>query len=134
MIVLDSSFLVAYHNTRDEHHAAAARGMARLMAGNWGRALLPEYVFLEVVTVLLARRGRDVAAKAGRVLLDARDVDFVPCSDVFLAAWDVFQNESAGRLSLTDAAIVTLARREKPGLVATFDEDFRRVGGVEMVP
>ncbi len=134
MIVLDSSFLVAYHNTRDTHHAAAARGMAHLVAGTWGRALLPEYVFLEIVTVLRSRRGRDVATQAGNVLLDARDVDFVPCSDLFLAAWGVLQSEPAGQLSLTDAAVVALARREKPGFVATFDEDFRGVGGVEVVP
>ncbi len=60
MLLLDSSFLIAYHNTRDVHHAAAARAMPRIVAGEWGRAALLEYVFLEVVTVLLARRGRAV--------------------------------------------------------------------------
>jgi predicted nucleic acid-binding protein len=33
MIVLDSSFLVAYHNRSDVHHGAAGAAMERLMAG-----------------------------------------------------------------------------------------------------
>src|SRR3990172_7439089 len=84
VIVLDSSFLIAYHNTRDAHHAAAARTMVDLLGGEWGQALLLEYVFLEVVTVLRARRGRDVAVAAADRLLQAREVDFVPCSPLFI--------------------------------------------------
>ena len=33
------------------------QGYGRLVGGRFGQALLLEYVFLEVVTVLLARRG-----------------------------------------------------------------------------
>ena len=61
MIVLDSSFLVAYYNTRDIHHGAAARTMVQLIGGKWGQGLLLEYVFLETVTVLRARRDVKVA-------------------------------------------------------------------------
>lgn len=134
MIVLDSSFLIAHHNTRDVHHAAAARVMGRLLAGEWGRALLLEYVFLEVMTVLLARRGLDVANDVATRLLQAREVDFVPCSDLFLEALQVFRSQSRGRLSFTDAAIVAVARQQRPGLVATFDTDFRDLEGVTVVP
>jgi predicted nucleic acid-binding protein len=69
MMVLDSSFLVAYHNRRDVHHGAAAATMERLVAAEWGPALLLEYVLLEVVTVLLARRGLDVAVRVATTLL-----------------------------------------------------------------
>lgn len=134
MIVLDSSFLIAYHNTRDVHHAAAARAMVRLVAEQWGQALLLEYVFLEVVTVLLARRGLAVATEVGTALLQARQVEFVPCSDLFLEALATFRDQAKGRLSFTDAAIVTVARRHAPGFVATFDDDFRGVKGVSVVP
>jgi hypothetical protein len=92
MIVLASSFLVAYHNQRDVHHRAAAATMERLVAGEWGPALLPEYVFLEVVTVLLARRGLDVAVRVATILLQPRDVEFVPSSDMFL---DVMEPSAA---------------------------------------
>ncbi|MGH7645938.1 MAG: type II toxin-antitoxin system VapC family toxin [Gemmatimonadales bacterium] len=133
MIVLDSSFLIAYHNTRDVHHAAAARAMVRLVSGEWGQALLLEYVFLEVATVLLARRGLAVATDVTIRLLRAREVDFLPCSDLFLEALQVFRNQTTERLSFADAAIVTVARRHAPGLVATFDGDFRGLAGVTVV-
>jgi hypothetical protein len=134
VVVLDSSFLVAYHNTRDVHHAAAARGMVHLVAGKWGRAILLEYVFLEVITVLLARRGLAVANEVATRLLGAREVEFLPCSDLFLDALHTFRSQTSERLSFTDAAIVTVARREAPGFVATFDEDFRSLEGVSVVP
>lgn len=90
MIVLDSSFLIAYHNARDVHHAAAAGAMRSLVGGAWGRVLLLEYVFLEVVTVLLARRGLAVASEVARKPLQAREVEFVPCSDLFLDTLEMF--------------------------------------------
>ena len=134
MIVLDSSFLVAYHNARDVHHAAAARAMTSLLQGQWGQALLLEYVFLEVVTVLLARRGLAVASEVGTKLLQAREVEFVPCSDLFVEALETFREQRAERLSFTDAAIVTVARRQAPGLIATFDADFRGLEGISVIP
>ena len=134
MVVLDSSFLIAYHNRRDVHHAAAASVMGRLAGGAWGPALLLEYVFLEVLTVLLARRGLDVASKVGDLLLRARDVEFVPCSDIFLAALESFRTQRTGALSFTDAAIVTVARAMAGGVVATFDNDFRGIDGITTIP
>ncbi|MBI2466300.1 MAG: type II toxin-antitoxin system VapC family toxin [Candidatus Rokubacteria bacterium] len=134
MILLDSSFLVAYHNRRDVHHGAAAAAMESLLAGEWGPALLLEYVFLEVVTVLLARRGLDVAVRVATVLLQARDVEFVPSSDMFLDVMETFRAQRHGRLSFTDAAIVTVARNRDVRFVATFDRDFQRVGDLAVVP
>ncbi len=134
MIVLDSSFLIAYHNSRDVQHADAVGAMEQLLAGKWGRALLLEYVFLEVVTVLLARRGLSSATKVATLLLQARELDFVPCSDLFLDALDTFRKQGEKTLSFTDAAIVTVANRKGVGLVATFDRDFHGITGITVVP
>jgi predicted nucleic acid-binding protein len=133
VIVLDSSFLIAYHNTRDAHHPEAARAMVHLVAGEWGQALLLEYVLMEVATVLRARRSAAVASEVAEQLLEAREVEFVPCSDFFFETLSTFRREP-GTLSFTDAAIVTVARREKKGYVATFDTDFRGVSGVIPIP
>ena len=56
MIALDSSFLIGFHNNRDAHHQTARKLMDQFLAGTWGKGLLLEYVFLEIVTVLLIRR------------------------------------------------------------------------------
>jgi hypothetical protein len=64
--------------------------MRDLLDGRWGKGLLPEYVFLEVVTVLLVRRDLATAVRTGKLLLEARELEFVPCSDVFLYAVQLF--------------------------------------------
>jgi predicted nucleic acid-binding protein len=134
LIVLDSSFLVAYHNTRDVHHEAAAAAMKLLVAGDWGRALLLEYVVVEVATVLLARRGLETATRVTRTLLESREVDFVPCSDIFVESLETFARQQSGTLSFTDAAIVTVARRDGGRVIATVDRDLARVSGITAVP
>lgn len=133
MIVLDSSFLIAYYNTTDVHHAAAARTMIQLIGGKWGQGLLLEYVFLETVTVLRARRDVRVATTVGTTLLSAGEIDFVPCSDIFSDAFDTFRRDRSHGLSFVDAAIVSVARLNSPGFVATFDQDFSGIRGVTVV-
>lgn len=134
MVVLDTSFLVGYHNERDAHHTAAARAMVQLLAGAWGPALLLEYVFLEVVTVLAVRRNVATAIRVGRTVLAAREITFVPCAELFQGAWALFQDQRGTTLSLADSAIVVAARREPPGRVLTFDTDFRALPGVTVLP
>ena len=131
MIVLDSSFLVAYHNSRDAHHAAAAEIMARFLDGEWGRGLLLEYVFLEVVTVLMARRGARVASDVADVLLAARELDLVPCSQLFIEALETFRRQKKTRLRFVDATIVNVARDRADGLVATFDRELAGLRGIQ---
>ncbi len=40
----------------------------------------------------------------------------------------------AGELSFVDAAILTVARQNRPGFIATFDKDFRGQDGVTVIP
>ena len=134
MVVLDSSFLIAFHNRRDAHHAAAASAMDSLLRGDFGRLVLIEYVFLEVVTVLLARRGHRAALDVADILLDAEEVDFLPCSDLFADALREFRIRGAARLSFADAAIVAAAQRHGAQFVASFDEGFRGIEGIRVIP
>jgi predicted nucleic acid-binding protein len=108
--------------------------MDEFLDGTWGQGLLLEYVFLEVVTVLMARRGLPVASATATLLLSARELDLVPCSGIFLETLETFRSQERTRLSFTDAAILTVARQQTDGLVATFDEDFRKLEGINVVP
>jgi predicted nucleic acid-binding protein len=134
MIVLDSSFLVAFHNSRDMHHAAARRLMRELVAGKWGRALLLEYVFLEVTTVLLVRRNLNVASAVASILLQAREIDFVPCSELFVDTVKTFRNQTGTEFSFADAAIIAAARRYSAPNIATFDGEFAKLKDIAVVP
>jgi predicted nucleic acid-binding protein len=132
VIVLDSSFLVGFHNERDAHHDMASVLMDRFLNGEWGRGLLLEYVFLEVTTVLMVRRDAGVAARVGRLLLDADELDFVPCSDLFSDAFEIFTHQRSTRLSFADAAIAHVAQERADGLVLTFDADFSKLPGIRI--
>lgn len=134
VLVLDSSFLVALANERDVHHAAARKLQEQVERGSWKSASLHEYVFLESVTVLLARRGHDLAVRFGQALLESREVELVLASDSFAQTWETFRDEARGGLSFTDAALVALARSRAGSAIATFDEGLRRVKGVRAVP
>jgi len=134
MVVLDTSFLVAFHNVRDVHHAAAAAAMEKLLAGTWGQALLLEYVFLELATVLAARRSHEVALRVCTVLLDAREVEFVPCSEYLIDSFDVFRREGALGLSFTDATIVAVCRGRGTPHILTFDRDFAKLRDITLLP
>lgn len=134
MILLDSSFLVAFHNSRDVHHAAAVEVMERIVSNEWGNPVLLEYVFLEVVTVLLSRRGLNKAVEIGAVLLDAREVRFVPCSEIFLDSWRTFLTQRSRRLSFTDAALAAVGKQRGIESIATFDQGFYDVNGLKPVP
>jgi predicted nucleic acid-binding protein len=132
VIVLDSSFIVAFHNERDAHHIPARGWMERFLQGEWGRGLLLEYVFLEVMTVLLIRRDIGVAARVGRLLLEAGELDFVPCSDLFPDAFRMFTSQCRTRLSFADAAIAHVAKELAGGQVLTFDADLGKFPGIQV--
>ena len=134
MIVLDSSFLIAFHNERDFHHAKACALMHRFLAGAWGQGLLLEYVYLEIVTVLLVRRDLSIATRIGRVLLHAAELEFVPCSDLFLETVEAFSTQAGTRLSFADAAIAGVARSRADGRILSFDEEFKKVSDLHINP
>lgn len=106
--------------------------MGRFLGGEWGRGLLLEYVFLEVATVLMVRREIGVAARVCELLLDADELDFVPCSDLFSHTFDMFTRQRRTHLSFADAAIAHVAQRRADGLVLTFDEELGKFPGVRV--
>jgi predicted nucleic acid-binding protein len=87
-----------------------------------------------VVTVLLARRGLALARSVARLLLEAEELEFVSCSDFFLESLETFRNQVGTTLGFVDSAIATVARARAQGLVATFDQGFRGVPGITVVP
>ena len=132
MIVLDSSFLIGFYNEGDAHHGTASAWMERLLSGDWGPGLLLEYVFMEVATVLLVRRDLGVATRVGKLLLEAEELEFVPCSDLFSEAFESFAGQGSTRLSFAGAAIAHVARQRAGGLVLTFDDELRRAPAIHV--
>ena len=134
IIVLDSSLLIAAQNIRDAHHEAAESAYGRIAAGEWGLPLLPEYIYLETVTVLASRCGLDVACERARTLIEAQEAEFIHCSPYFARAVDLFRTQRQTKMSLADCAVVAIARDRGAAHVGTFDDDFRKIDGLSVVP
>jgi predicted nucleic acid-binding protein len=132
VIVLDSSFLIAFYNDRDAHHPKASSLMHDFLDGRWGKGLLLEYVYLEVVTVLLVRADLATATSVAGILTESEELEFVPCSDLFADTVKAFMAQRKTKLSFTDSAIATVAGKRSDGLVLTFDEEFRKVPGIRL--
>lgn len=132
MIVLDSSFFVAFKNRRDIHHAEALEYMP--WVARQAPMLVHEYAFVEMVTVLAARVGHAEAVESGQELLDSSEVEFVPGSPSFTGAWARFWLQKGTVHSLADAAMLQLAEERGATHIATFDREFRKAKGLKVVP
>lgn len=132
MIVLDTSFLVGFYNERDAHHTQSSIWMRDFLDGRWGKGLLLEYVFLEVMNILLVRTGLASAASTANLPLESEELEFVPCSDLSADTVKAFAGQGNTKLSFTDIAIATTALKRADGLVLTFDEEFRKVPAIRI--
>jgi predicted nucleic acid-binding protein len=134
MIFLDSSVIVAYRNQDDARHADALRLFSELQKGRYAGGLVTDYIILETVTVVKRLMGHDAAVETGEAILGAGDITVMRSTQLFPHAWREFKARSATGLSFVDA--LNLAAMKIAGVtrIATFDREFRKVKGIEVVP
>ncbi len=132
MIVIDTSVLLAYFNTRDVNHQKARFAMESVVNGRWGKAILLECVFSETVSFVKEHQSALAAIQIGEHLRRVHHFDFIPTSDLFRSAWKEFQSDQTSRLDFTDHIVVLAARQRAGGKVLTFDPVFRDVPGINI--
>lgn len=130
VLVIDTSVIVAAVNDREALHEKARQFLAALERGAWGTALLHEYVFLEVVTVLASRVGFAESVAVGERLLGTAGIEFVASSEDFTSVWREFRSQPRGKLSFADSALLTLAKARGATHLATFDKDLLKSSGL----
>ena len=115
MIVFDSSVWIALLNEIDSQHQKALRAFSDLRAP----ILLPEYVVLEVYTVLAIRVSKTQADAFLRLTSDNQDIHILLTDETFfLAVVTACQQQKYKGLSFTDTALVVLSAEHT---VITFD-------------
>lgn len=105
-----------------------------MLTGEWGNAFLLEYVFLEVVNVLLHKSDLVTAQRVAKALLETRDIELLPCSEIFLETFTLFQQQQETKLSFVDMALIAAAHKYKTSNIATFDKGFRQISGLRVYP
>ena len=128
-VFLDTGVFLAFHNTRDAHHARALELVRTLVEGGLGTAYTSDYVFDEAVTVALVRTGRPENALAvGRMILGETTAPFTAIlrvgEDGFKKAWTLFPQYADRGLSFTDCTSIALLRERGIESIVSFDEDF----------
>jgi hypothetical protein len=128
---IDTSAIVAYYNSRDQHHTQAVEILSRAIRGEYGRLFTSDYVFDEAVTVTLVRtKNLALAVRLGEVLLNSEIEVLRVDEDAFNLAWKIFKDAN---LSFTDCTILALMRLYGIPTLITFDRGFAE-WDVKVVP
>ena len=129
-VLCDTSFLWAARNLRDSHHARAVELLRELLRGEHGKPHLTDLIFMEAVTLALARTGRHSAAVGtGDMLRQERGgkrlflLHHVTPNHVE-AAWKELCRHTDKALSMTDWTSVVVARELELDAIVSFDEGF----------
>ena len=127
-LFLDTAYVLALLNTRDQWHAAAVTWEQQLAARRQP-LITTEFVLTEVADGLAAVRFRSHAVRALHTLRTSPLVEVVPASSgLFAAALDLYRARPDKDWGLTDcASFVVMGER---GLVEalTTDDHFRQAG------
>jgi len=133
MIFLDSSLIVAYLNEADGQHAKALQVVKDVDRGKYGTPVITDYVFDEVVTVMLVKtKNVGQVTELGEKLLGA-NLLFRVDEGLFNLAWNIFKGQQKPMLSFTDCTSVAVCRSNGISNMATFDEDLQRLGEFNII-
>ncbi|ACP34663.1 PilT protein domain protein [Sulfolobus islandicus L.S.2.15] len=115
MIILDTSFLIAFYNKRDSRHEKALKIFDEITND---KLVISDYIFDEIVTFLRAKVPW-IAIEVGENILENLDMIRVNDED-FRTAWELFNKFD--ELSFTDCTTLSLSKRLKIRRVVTFDQ------------
>ncbi|MBI2085470.1 MAG: type II toxin-antitoxin system VapC family toxin [Candidatus Aenigmarchaeota archaeon] len=133
MIILDSSFIIAYYNTADNNHNKAVEIMRDLRAGEYGDIFITDYLFDEIVTVAFVRlKNLNKTVEIGEAVNSLAKIDYIG-KDIFEATWKLFKYQTGTKFSFTDCSTLSMMKKNGIKNIATFDEDFKKVKEISVV-
>jgi uncharacterized protein len=125
---LDTSYLLALVNTRDQWHADAMRWESRLAAQKQ-RLVTTDYILVELADGLAAVRYRERASSIIAALQASSLVTIIGASSPLLeAALALYAGRSDKDWGLTDCTSFAVMREQHVTSALTTDEHFRQAG------
>ena len=117
-VIFDSSVWIAYMKEADTQHAKAINIFE---ATAERKIIVPEYVALEVSSVLAARVTRVLANNFLEIISDNSDIEILYSDRAFfIKTATLFRTSLTDKLSFADTALLNLSRQYE---VITFDTD-----------
>src|SRR5215831_17707851 len=127
-IFLDTAYVNALVNTRDQWHDAAVQWQRKLSADK-RRLVTTEFVLVEIADGLAAVRFRVQAAQVIATLQASSVVEILPASSqLFTAALELYRNRGDKDWGLTDCASFVVMSERRLSEALTTDEHFRQAG------
>ena len=127
-VFLDTAYVNALINTRDQWHEAAVQ-WERKLATDRRQLITTEFVLVEIADGLARVRFRLQAAQLIAALQASTLVEIVPASsDLFTTALELYRNRPDKDWGLTDCASFVAMRERALSEALTTDEHFRQAG------
>jgi uncharacterized protein len=127
-IFLDTPYVNALVNIRDQWHSVAVQWEARLAAEE-RRLVTTEFILVEIADGLAAVRFRAQAVQVIATLQATPFVDIVPVSSqLFRAALELYRRRADRDWGLTDCASFAVMRDRGIAEALTTDDHFRQAG------
>ncbi|MBU1519582.1 PIN domain-containing protein [Patescibacteria group bacterium] len=115
MIILDSSVWIAFFNNTDSQHKKAQKIFQELNE----KIILPEYVIIEVCSVLLLKASVKITNNFIEIALNNTEVGILLADQMFFYnTLNGFKNILNEKLSFIDSALLYLSKSYK---IITFD-------------
>lgn len=125
---LDTAFVVARTNTRDQWHTVASRWEGWLTRRRW-RLVTTEFVLAEIGDGLASVRFRSYAVRIIDQLLADPRIEIVPSSaELFAAALVLYRARPDQNWGLTDCSSFAVMRERGLTAALTADDHFRQAG------
>lgn len=133
MILLDTSFLIAYEVDTDSNHERAVSLRERITREEFGPLIISDYIFDEILTVTFSKTKNlektiiiGMELRNSSILIKLNDKDFEE-------TWELFKKQKNTKFSFTDSSNVALMKRMGIKNIATFDEDFKKIKEINVI-
>jgi predicted nucleic acid-binding protein len=117
-LIIDTSVWISYFDEDDSNHKVARDTLDKESA----QVRVPEYILLEVVTVLRLKKLNDVAEKFIRLATNPNV--YLPAGTLGLEIAKVYNDKKFTKLSFVDTGLALLSKEYR---VITFDKDLKNV-------
>lgn len=130
-VLIDSSVVCAYANTKDVNHLRAKKIIDEIVADRYGKPLITDHIFDEIVSVILRKKGKTLAVELGTYLLNSEFLLAKINETIFTNAWDTFQEKNS--FSFTDCTTLEFMKIFEIDHLATFDKEFKSIKGINVL-
>jgi len=133
-VFIDANILIAFANPDDNCHARAKTILTGVVKQNYGKPFISDYIFDEVVTVLLQKtKDLKVTVEYGEKLL-SNEIEILTVDEhIFKEAWTIFKEQGQTKLSFTDCTNLAIMRTHNIQHIATFDQAYKKQKNINVV-